>query len=74
MSTQNSQEKWTKQILHVWASSNHVASTLMTSYHDDVTEQLKSNTVVLVTVASSDRDIESIFYENKKRGRRMVGI
>lgn len=51
-SSQNSLEKWTKQILHVWASSARVAAIVGHAYRR-LPAQLKSNTVVLITVATN---------------------
>ena len=51
-SSQNSLEEWTKQILHVWATSSRVAVTIARAYKR-VPTQLKSNTVVLVTIATN---------------------
>jgi hypothetical protein len=50
-STENSLEKWSKQILHIWAESKDAANYLTQAYDviDDVT---KYNTVVLITVAN----------------------
>lgn len=51
-SSQNSLEDWTKQILHVWATSARVAVIIAQAYRR-VPTQLKSNTVVLVTIATN---------------------
>ena len=56
-SSRNTLEKWSKQILHVWAPSKHVANVLTAAY-DLVPAEVRSNTVVLVTTA---RDAPEIF-------------
>ncbi len=60
-STQNSMEKWAKQILHVWAISKHVAN-VITQTFECIPEDVRSNTVVLVTVAEN---VDEIFYNPK---------
>ncbi|XP_013390306.1 AAC-rich mRNA clone AAC4 protein [Lingula anatina] len=55
-SSNNTMETWAKQILHVWATSNHVANVLIRAY-DVIDEHVKSNTVVLVTVAHQAEEI-----------------
>ena len=52
-STKNSLEKWNKQILHVWATSLAV-SVLIAEAYNLLPEDLKSNTVVLVTVTENN--------------------
>ncbi|XP_072049477.1 uncharacterized protein [Amphiura filiformis] len=48
-STQNTLEKWSKQILHVWATSHHVANMVTQAYRHLPTD-IQSNTVVFITV------------------------
>jgi len=55
-SSKNTLEKWTKQILHVWATSSDVAN-IVTQTYDRVPDRLRSNTVVLVTVAKRSAEI-----------------
>jgi len=55
-SSKNSLEKWSKQILHIWATSADVAN-IVTQMYDRVPNNVKSNTVVLVTVAKRCQDI-----------------
>ena len=55
-SSQNSLEGWTKQILHVWASSRETANVLKSVYTNSISDALKQNTVVLITVAE-DADV-----------------
>ncbi|XP_074657159.1 AAC-rich mRNA clone AAC4 protein-like [Tubulanus polymorphus] len=65
-SSATAQEKWSKQILHVWATSQRVAELLRTAYRDRVSMETKSNTVVLVTVTESEISNE-IFFDRFKR-------
>ncbi|ESP02662.1 hypothetical protein LOTGIDRAFT_138071, partial [Lottia gigantea] len=54
-SSRNTCESWTKQILHVWTTSAHVTDVITRVYDSDIPEDLKSNTLVLVsTAAESD--------------------
>lgn len=52
-STKNTMERWSKQILHVWATSLAV-SVLIAEAYNEIPKDLKSNTVVLVTVAENN--------------------
>ena len=61
-SSRNTLEHWSKQILHVWATSKHVAN-VVTQAYDVIPENIKSNTVVLVTVADNAMEI----FANEKR-------
>ncbi|CAH1773776.1 unnamed protein product [Owenia fusiformis] len=54
--TQNSLENWSKQILHVWATSTNVANTIIKTYHK-LPEHIKCNTVVIVTIAHNSPEI-----------------
>nr|KAG5698587.1 hypothetical protein BaRGS_027098 [Batillaria attramentaria] len=51
-SSQNALDKWSKQILHVWATSATAANAINAAYHNRVPATLKANTVVLVTTAA----------------------
>ena len=55
-STRNSLEKWAKQVLHIWATSLEVTRILSTAY-EFLPQDLKANTVVLVTTAKACHDI-----------------
>ena len=55
-SSRNSLERWTKQVLHVWATSRHTARELLAAY-DKVADDIKSNTVVFITTARNAREI-----------------
>jgi len=55
-STRNSLESWHKQILHVWAASKSIASTLIETYKL-LDNDTKSNTVIVITIATSADDI-----------------
>ena len=48
MSSKNTMEKWSKQILHIWVTS-FVESMLIAEAYNQLPKSLKSNTVVLVT-------------------------
>lgn len=52
-STKNTMERWSKQILHVWAASLAV-SVLIAEAYNQIPKDLKSNTVVLVTVTENN--------------------
>jgi len=43
---------WSKQILHVWAEHEYVAEVVTRTYHK-MSEELKSNTLVMVTVTKN---------------------
>ena len=55
-SSRNALDKWSKQILHIWATSTEVARIVTESYWR-LPCQVKSNTVVIVTVATSASEI-----------------
>lgn len=52
-STKNTMERWSKQILHVWAASLAV-SVLIAEAYNQIPKDLRSNTVVLVTVTENN--------------------
>lgn len=52
-STKNTMERWSKQILHVWAASL-AESVLIAEAYNQIPKDLKSNTVVLVTVTENN--------------------
>eukprot|EP00744_Colponema_vietnamica_P000723 GILI01001266.1.p1 GENE.GILI01001266.1~~GILI01001266.1.p1 ORF type:complete len:365 (+),score=102.28 GILI01001266.1:337-1431(+) len=45
--------KWLKQILHIWCPSYEVAETLENVYAHQLSPELKSNTVIIVTVSKN---------------------
>ncbi|XP_032221445.2 AAC-rich mRNA clone AAC4 protein [Nematostella vectensis] len=55
-SSRNTMEHWHKQILHVWAASADVAKVTARAYRL-VPSELKSNTVVLLTVSHNAMEI-----------------
>ena len=55
-SSKNTVEKWDKQILHVWVASLAV-SILLAEAYIQIPMDLKSNTVVLVTVAPNNDEV-----------------
>ena len=55
-STKNTMVRWEKQILHVWVLDEQAACSLLTAW-DLLDSSLKSNTVLLVTLASRSREI-----------------
>ncbi|XP_071958771.1 AAC-rich mRNA clone AAC4 protein-like [Antedon mediterranea] len=57
--TQNTDE-FEKQLLHIWATSRDVADTVQKAY-DKIPADLKSNTVVLVTVTEQTNKHCSMF-------------
>jgi len=58
-SSRNSLDQWSKQILHVWAASRHIADITASTFHA-LPSFLRSNTLLLITVANY-RDI----FENR---------
>lgn len=55
-SSKNSLENWSKQVLHVWATSALVANIVVHVY-DRIPSKIRANTVVIVTVAKNSHDI-----------------
>jgi len=55
-SSKNTLENWSKQILHIWAMNKDIANVLTQAF-DQIDENLKSNTLVLVTVSDNHREI-----------------
>lgn len=55
-SSRNTLEKWSKQILHIWAPSKHVAN-VVTQAYDLVSDSVRANTVVLVTTTHNAPEI-----------------
>lgn len=54
--TANTMEDWSKQILHIWATSNDVANTVTKAF-ETVPQTVRTNTVVIVTVANNSPEI-----------------
>lgn len=64
-----------KQILHVWTSNSATAELIKDVFENDITEDIKSNTIVLVTVAESG--FECLFKErgdDVSRAMTMLGL
>lgn len=55
-STKNTMVRWEKQILHVWVLDEQAAVALLTVW-DHLDAGLKSNTVLLITLASRSREL-----------------
>ena len=55
-STKNTMVRWEKQILHVWVLDEQAAFSLLTAW-DHLDASLKSNTVLLITLASRSREL-----------------
>jgi len=55
------QHRWKKQILHIWAQEPYIAKVLMDTYEKHVSDELKSNTLVYITV--TNRNAQWIFFE-----------
>ncbi|XP_071505180.1 AAC-rich mRNA clone AAC4 protein-like [Diadema antillarum] len=49
--TQNALDRWSKKVLHIWATSAKVADTL-SSVYNDLSPQLRQDTVVMVTIVT----------------------
>lgn len=45
--------RWTKQILHIIAQFDYIANVLILAY-DHLSDELKSNTVILITISNAD--------------------
>ena len=54
--------RWKKQILHIWAENTQIARILEDVYYNDISDELKSNTIVVITVCEN---ANWIFYEGK---------
>jgi len=54
-STRNAcgQDKWKKQILHLWAQHEYIVDVLRDCYERTIPDELKSNTMVVVTVCEN---------------------
>lgn len=50
-SSRNSLDRWSKQILHVWAASRHIADITASTFHA-LPSAIRSNTLLLITVAN----------------------
>ncbi|KAK3611271.1 hypothetical protein CHS0354_004920 [Potamilus streckersoni] len=59
-SSRNSLEKWSKQILHVWSPNKHTAN-VITQVYNNLPDDVKSNTVVIVTTTQASNFI----YKNR---------
>jgi hypothetical protein len=46
------QETWDRQILHIWAEAQYIVDVLRDAY-DLISPELRSNTLVVVTVTSN---------------------
>lgn len=53
--------RWKKQILHIWAESTQVADTLERVYNSQIDDDLRNNTLVVVTVCQKNSAF--IFYD-----------
>jgi hypothetical protein len=55
-STENAacgKDRWSKQILHIWAEKKYVADVVYDVYQNEIDECLRANTLVIVTVCES---------------------
>lgn len=59
----NSMIKWEKQILHVWIYDERIARTLTDAWFE-IEDELKTNTVVLITIGKDSREL---FVNNEKK-------
>lgn len=55
-STKNTLIKWDKQILHVWVTNEQTSVSLLTAW-SNLDYALKTNTVVLITIAKNSNEI-----------------
>lgn len=54
----NSMEKWSKQILHVWTPNKHTANIITMVYYQ-LSDSIRSNTIVIVTTSKNSPYIYS---------------
>lgn len=54
--------RWKKQILHVFAEHKYIANILEDVYNNEIEEELKNNTIVIVTICEN---ADWIFFEGK---------
>ncbi|KAK6188611.1 hypothetical protein SNE40_004753 [Patella caerulea] len=66
-STQNSFTTWTKQILHVWTTSDNITDIITKVYEHDIPPALKTNTLVLVTTTRSDFIFKNSYNLRRKK-------
>jgi hypothetical protein len=54
-STENAcgKDRWSKQILHIWAEKKYVADVVYDVYQTEIDEALRANTLVIVTVCEA---------------------
>ncbi len=55
-SSKNSMEHWNKQILHVWVMNEYTCNSMLIAW-SELSRQLKTNTVLLITVAENSNEI-----------------
>eukprot|EP00026_Physarum_polycephalum_P007581 Phypoly_transcript_07644.p1 GENE.Phypoly_transcript_07644~~Phypoly_transcript_07644.p1 ORF type:complete len:467 (+),score=105.86 Phypoly_transcript_07644:143-1543(+) len=72
-STKNvsSEHGWRKQLLHVWCESELIASLLKKCYDEEVEEEMKQETFVLLTIVANGEQSDEIFYANKQSTQLM---
>ena len=56
-SSRNTLIKWDKQILHVWTMNEQTAESITAAWYDELDVGMKSNTVLLITVATKSVEI-----------------
>lgn len=66
-SSRNSLLKWDKQILHVWLFDENVVYALLSAWAD-LEPELKSNTVMVMTLATNSREV--FVNQQKKTARK----
>ena len=54
--------RWKKQILHIWAEYKYIADVLQNVYDNELSDDLKNNTIVIVTVCEK---APWVFYERE---------
>ena len=64
-SSKNTMVKWSKQILHVWVFDERIVDTLALAWNE-IENELRANTVLMVTVAKRSREI---FVNNEKKAK-----
>ena len=68
-------DKWERQVLHIWTTNQESAEAIKRVYENEISDELKSNTIVIVTVALSG--FECIYRErgdDALNAMKMLGL
>ncbi|KAJ6253145.1 hypothetical protein M0813_13481 [Anaeramoeba flamelloides] len=61
-SENSSYPKFAKQILHIWSTDERTSNILKDVYNNDISNQYKHNTIIIVTVG---KNVDWLFWEKK---------